>query len=255
MNIKVGDGIKTVLIIGAVFFLCGSSFPEKSKLIQAKIAAEIQIPKWYHEGLYFDGKNVWVNNGEGGKTWVVDTSSGSVIKEIEPVGTFTESITLKSDNLFFVTDWNSEKIYTIRIEKGRMIAQSEVCVSPAHPAGAIWNGSNLFVITWTRGLYGTKFHIIKMDDKFNIATKKRINRIQEPAHLAWDGKNLWISSWYDRRVYKIEPENFEIMGYFKSPVERTTGIAWDGRYLWLTGTNANLYRIEIAMTKKNQEGK
>lgn len=249
MNDKIKGGIKTALTIVAVFFLCGSSSSfENNKLLHAKILAKIEIPKWYHEGLYFDGKNIWVNNGEDGNTWIVDTSNGSVIKEIEPVGTFTESITLKSNNLFFVTDWNSEKIYTIRIEKGRMIAQSETCVSPAHPAGAIWNGSNLFVITWTRTLVGTKFHIIKMDDKFNVVTKKRIDRIQEPAHLAWDGKNLWISSWYDRRVYKVGPENFEIIGYFKSPVERTTGISWDGKYLWLTGTNADLYKMEITLS-------
>jgi hypothetical protein len=69
--------------------------------------------------------------------------------------------------------------------------------------------------------------------------------MQEPCQLAWDGKYLWMSSWYDRRVYKVDVERMEAIGYFCSPVERTTGIAWDGKYLWLTATHGDLYKIEI----------
>jgi hypothetical protein len=236
---------KTILVIIAVFFLCGFSFPKNRSLIPVKVLANIKIPKWYHEGLYFDGKNVWVNNGEKGNTWIVDTSSNSIIKEIESVGTFTESITPNGKNSFFVTDWDTKKIYTASIENNHMTAQAEFSVAPAHPAGAVWNGSNLFVITWARSLTGTKFYILKMDDKFNIIEKKKIDNIQEPSQIAWDGKSLWVSSWYTSRIYRMDPEKLEVTGCLKSPVERTTGIAWDGGFLWLTGTNANLYKIEL----------
>ena len=236
---------KLILIVIAVLFLCGSAHAEKDKPLQVKIVEKLDIPKWYHEGLYFDGKNIWVNNGEEGRTWVVDPSDGSVIKQLEPVGPFTEAITLKSKGIYFLTDWELKKVYTVRIDNDRMISQSEFSVEPAHPAGAVWTGKNLFVITWARSLTGTKFHILKMDDKFNITQKRKIDTIQEPSQIAWDGKSLWISSWYSRRVYKMDPENFKILGYFKTPMERATGITWDGKYLWLTGTNAGLYKMEV----------
>ena len=236
---------KLLFLIGAVFFLCGFSFPKNSDLIQIKVVKIIDLPKGYHEGLYFDGKNIWVNNGRKGNTWVIDTSNGSKIKEISPAGIFTESVTAKDKDTFFVTDWDLKKIYTAHIENNNMYADSEFSVAPAFPAGALWNGKNLFVITWTRGITGTKFDILKMDDKFKIITKKRIGNIQEPAHIAWDGKNLWISSWYSKRIYKVDPEKFDVLGYFRSPADMATGIAWDGSYLWLTGTYDDLYEIEL----------
>lgn len=229
----------------AVFLLCGFSSAGKPEVIKVKVIAKIEIPKWYHEGLYFDGKDIWVNNGKNGKTWVIDTSNGSVIKEIDPAGTFTEAMTAKDMDTLFVTDWDFKKIYTTRITDAEMSAESEVSVAPAHPTGIAWNGENLFVITWTRGLGGTKFNMLKMDDKFNIISSTPIKNIAEPAHLAWDGKNLWVSCWYSRRVYKLDADDFKILGYFRSPVKKTTGIAWDGKYLWLTGTYSNLYKMEI----------
>jgi hypothetical protein len=73
----------------------------------------------------------------------------------------------------------------------------------------------------------------------------RINNIQEPSQMAWDGKNLWVSSWYDRRIYKLDPDTMDIIGYINSPVKKTTGIAWDGAFLWVTGTYSDLYKMEL----------
>jgi hypothetical protein len=147
--------------------------------------------------------------------------------------------------MFFVTDWDAKKVYISKIENNNMYALSEMSVEPAHPAGAAWNGSNLFVVTWTRSLAGTRFHLLKMDTDMNILSTAEIARILEPAHLAWDGKYMWISCWYSKRIYKVDIEKLEMLGYLKSPAEKTTGIAWAGKYLWVTGTHDNLYKMEL----------
>lgn len=214
-------------------------------MIPSKVLKKISIPKWYHEGLYFDGNNIWVNNGEKGKTWVIDPSTGKLINEITPIGTFTEAITSAEVGKYFVTDWDGKKIYAARIENNVMTKEFEASLDPAHPAGAAWNGKNIFVVTWLRTLTGTKFHLLKMDDKFNILEKAAIQDIQEPAHLAWDGRNLWVGSWYDRRIYKLDAETLKAISYFRSPAKKTTGIAWDGKSFWVTGTYADLYKVEI----------
>lgn len=237
---------KITLIIAAASFLCGFSSYGKDNRIPSSVSASFKIPKCYHEGLYFDGKNIWVNNGQNGKTWVVDPSSGAVLKEISPAGTFTEAITSKEKDKYIVSDWDLKKIYTAKIENGQMLAEDDISVAPAHPAGAVWNGANLFVITWLRTLSGTKFNLLKMDEKFNILSTIAIKTIQEPAHLAWDGKNLWISSWYSQRIYKVNQGTLDILGYIHSPAKKSTGIAWDGKNLWVTGTYSDLFKLETA---------
>lgn len=225
--------------------VCGFTMSKDYGQIKTKTVTKIKIPKWYHEGLYSDGKDIWVNNGENGDTWIVDTNSKKVIRKIKPAGSFTEAIAPLDKNTFFVTDWDAKKVYTSKIADDKMYALSEMSVEPAHPAGAVWNGSNLFVVTWTRSLMGTKFHLLKMDAGMNILSRFEIGKISEPAHLAWDGKYMWISCWYSNRVYKVDIEKMEMLGYLKSPAKKTTGITWDGKYLWVTGTYDNLYKMEL----------
>ena len=228
-----------------VFGLSGFTMSKDYGEIKSKVVAKIKIPKWYHEGLYSAGKYIWVNNGEKGDTWVIDTDTGKVTRKIKPAGSFTEAITPKNEDTFFVTDWDAKKVYISNIEGDNMYALSERSVEPAHPAGAVWNGSNLFVVTWTRSLTGTKFHLLKMDAGMNILSTVEIVNITEPAHLAWDGKYMWISCWYSKRIYKIDIDKLEILGYLKSPAAKTTGIACTGKYLWVTGTYDNLYKMEF----------
>jgi len=229
----------------AVFGLSGFTMSKDYGELKAKTVAKIKIPKWYHEGLNCDGKYIWVCNGKKGDVWVVDKETGKVIRRMIPAGPFTEAITPLDKDTFFVTDWDTKKIYTSKIEGDKMCALSERSVEPAHPAGAVWNGSNLFVITWTRSLAGTRFHLLKMDADMNTLSRVEIVEILEPTQLAWDGKYIWVSCWYSKRVYKIDIEKMEMLGYLESPAAKTTGIAWDGRYLWVTGTHDNLYKMEL----------
>jgi len=214
------------------------------KTIPVQIIKKINLPKGYHEGLFYDDKSMWVANGMNGKIWVVDLSTGAVVSEIEPIAGFTEGITKAPGGGYFVTDWTEKKVYYSKIENNKMTAEYMASVAPAYPAGIVWTGQRLFIITWTRGM-GTKFDILEMDEHLKLLNKIRIKRIQEPAHLTWDGKDLWITSWFSRLIYKIDVNKWEITGSFKSPVKKTTGIVWDGSYLWLTGTTADLYKVEV----------
>ena len=213
--------------------------------IDARIVKKVPIPRWYHEGLYYDGESIWLCNGEKGKMWVVDTDSGVVRSEIETVAGFTESIAAKGDGTFFTAEWDEKKVYRVRLEGNRLIAEDSFSVCPAHPAGIAWDGNRLFIVTWTRGVLGTRFALLVTDGTDKVLEKISINAIQEPDQLAWDGAYLWISSWYDQRVYKIDTAAWQITASFCSPAKKTTGIAWDGAYLWLTGTYADLYRMDL----------
>jgi glutamine cyclotransferase len=251
MSIRVRTG--TVLIAFIVTCAAGRLFAAGQSLTTAKgckqmdvrVAKKLSVPRCYHEGLYYDGKAIWVSNGEGGKTWVIDTESGAVLSEIESVAGFTEAITAKGDGTYYTTEWYEKKVYHVTLDGNRLAVESSVSVAPSHPAGAVWNGSRLYVILWDRGIFGTKFSIIEMDEKMSIINKVQILAMQEPCQLAWDGAYLWMTSWYDQRAYKIDIVSWEAIAYFCTSLDRTTGIAWDGKYFWLTATYGDLYQMEV----------
>ncbi|MCX5686579.1 MAG: YbhB/YbcL family Raf kinase inhibitor-like protein [Candidatus Omnitrophica bacterium] len=240
--------INIVLILSVIFVSSAECQVLKRakdyEKIEVKVIKTIPLPRWYHEGLFYDGNNIWVCNGQKGKIWVVDPVKGSVVSEITPVAAFTEGIARSADGRYFVTDWVEKKLYRVKIDNGKMAPQSDISFEPAHPAGVAFAGKRLFVITWQRGL-GTKFNILEVDDAMFIVEKIRINDIQEPCQMAWDGHNLWITSWFYRCVYKVDMDRLKIVGQFSSPVAKATGIAWDGKYLWMTGTYADLYQLEV----------
>jgi len=213
-------------------------------MIPVKKIRKIKLPKGYHEGLLIDGDEIWVNNGMGGRTWIVDLHSGRLISEIVPVATFSEGISAAPGKRYWITDWTAKKLYRVKIKERKMVPDFEMSLEPSRPTGVIWNGKYLYVLTWTRGVLGTRYHLLKLDEEGNVLDKFRIEDISEPSQMAWDGEHIWISSWFDRRVYKVHVETSEIRGYFRSNVKALTGIAWDGKAFWVTGTKADLYHIE-----------
>lgn len=217
------------------------------KDLQTRIIKKIALPKGYHEGLFYDERYLWVANGKGIGTWIIDPDNGSIVSRIEPVGTFTEGIAEADKGFLWVTDWDEKKLYRVTINREKMVSENEVSLDPSRPTGITRIGDSAYLITWTRGL-GTKYHLLEVNDEGRVLRKMRIKNIHEPAHLAWDGEHIWITSWYSQRVYKIDLDTFTMLGDFKSPAPKTTGIAWDGEYLWVTGTYDGLYQVEVIDT-------
>ncbi len=218
----------------------GEDCPE----IRSSLVKKVAIPKWYHEGLFFEGRSLWLANGEKGNIWIIDTATGEVTSRMESIGDFSEALIRTDDGNLFATEWYTNKVYRVKLEGGRLVPEKESSLEPAHPAGIACIGKRLFIVTWTRG-FGTKFHLVEMDMGLKVVNRMLIRDIQEPCQLTWDGKNLWISSWYAKKIYRVDIDRWEITGYIRSPVSKTTGIAWDGGYMWVTGTYSDLYRMEV----------
>ena len=93
---------------------------------------------------------------------------------------------------------------------------------------------------------GTTYYLLRMGKSGKVLSKNKIKGIHEPSQLTWDGNYLWISSWYSRKIYKVEPGTLSIVGHFSSPVSDTTGIFHDGEYFWVTGTRSDLYKLRVS---------
>ncbi|KJJ85777.1 transglutaminase domain-containing protein [Candidatus Omnitrophus magneticus] len=212
--------------------------------IDTDIVRCIKLPDGYHEGLFKEGNKIFINNGENGDTWVLDIDSEKILTFIKSCGTFTEGLTKDSKGRYWVSDWDDLKLYRVSIENNKMKPEFEVSFAPLHPAGVAATDGKIYMLTWKRGI-GTEYHLFSLDEEGKILSKIKILGIYEPSQLAWDGKNLWISSWYSRRIYKVDINNLEILGYIVSPVSDTTGIVCDGEFLWVTGTKSDLYQLKI----------
>jgi glutamine cyclotransferase len=224
------------------------SFLHKAKSykgLKTRVVERIKLPSWYHEGIMIDGTDIWVSNGKKGKTWVVDAKSNKVRAEIDSIDGFTEGVAHPAGGAYFVTEWYSKKIYKASMRDGRLVPEASLSVAPAFPAGIVVVGGELYTIIWIRGVLGTRYFIIKTDQDLKETGRIRVDIIQEPAHMAWDGKFLWITSWYNDKVFKVDKDSLEILGSFRSPAKKATGIASDGEYLWITGTYADLYKVKV----------
>ncbi|MFH1837226.1 MAG: hypothetical protein ABH862_03830, partial [Candidatus Omnitrophota bacterium] len=241
---------KSVIILGMFFILLGTrqvlaeneaALPEKTadkKQINMKavVIKKIDLPRGYHEGILLYDDRILVCNGRGLGTYIIDPLDESVTGEIEPFGTFTESLAPAGDDMFWLTDWEEKKIYKVKIEGNKISSYSEMSLAPSHPAGVIRLGEKLYVITWTRSLTGTEYHLVQLNNNGEVLQKRHLRGISEPAHIAWDGEHFWITSWYNQKVFELDINTFEIKRQFKSPAKKTTGIAWDGKHFWITGT-------------------
>jgi glutamine cyclotransferase len=212
--------------------------------VPVKIVKKMKLPVGYHEGLYYDGKDMWVSNGKNGNTWIVDISTGKVKGNVKSIGTFTESISYGDDGTYYVSDWDDMKLYRAELQGDKFKVLNSMSFEPSHPAGAIVAGDRVYVLTWTRGM-GTKFHLLELDRDGHVLSMILIKCIIEPCQMAWDGTNLWISSWYSKLVYKIDINTWKAIAVFTSPVRDATGLAWDGKYMWITGTHGDLYQLEF----------
>ena len=232
-----------ILMIIALMVACKFGYSEDlmlkysnsyKKNIETKTINTISLSEGYHEGLSMDGSNIWISNGK-----------SEVVSRIEPAGGFTESVVFLENGLFWASDWDDRKIYEVKIEDNKMRVESEVSLAPAFPAGMVKVRESIYVIIWTRGVVGTKYHLIEFDPHRNILRKIKINRISEPSQMTWDGEHLYVTSWYSDLVYKINIDTLKIMNSFKSPAKKTTGIAWDQGSFWITGTHDDLYQVKI----------
>lgn len=257
---------KFFLFIYSVLFIVSnnSSALEEKALIKSRAyrpffetrkIRHIELPKGYHEGLFLNSGEILVCNGENINIWGVDLRDGEVKYEIEPSGKFTESISKLSDGKFIISDWAERILYSATIKDGKADKESEIFRSDGHLAGCLAVEGSIYFIQWERGVSGTKYNLIKASEKGEILEKIRIGHIPEPSQLCWDGKSLWITSWFDRHVYKINLNTYQIEGYFSSKLEKTTGIAWDGKYFWITGTHEDLYQVEVRIPEKKKAAK
>lgn len=212
--------------------------------ISVEMIEKIKLPKGYHEGLFIKDGDIWVNNGMRINTWII-SPSGELKGEIQPPATFTEGITDSSvPERYWVTDWDTRKLYRVKIEASAMVPDMEISLEPSLPTGVTRAGDKIYVMTWTRG-WGTKYHLLRFDENGKMLAKVRMKNISEPSQITWDGSCLWITSWYSQKVYKVDPASFRVLGHFNSPAKDATGIAWDKGYFWITGTYDDLYRIKV----------
>ena len=223
-----------------------STESKKLEKYKMRVLEKIELPKHYHEGLFLKGENIWVSNGQGGETWVIDYENKKIIERIGSIGTFTEGITTSGVlDEYWVTDWEDRKIYKVKIQNSKMIKISEISTDSEFPAGVLNIHGKIYVITWLRTPTGTKYYLLEFDNYGKLISKRQLKDIYEPAHMAWDEQYLWITSWYSKKVYKVNLESLEVVGRFSSPAKDATGIVYDGKHFWITGTYDDLYKIEL----------
>jgi hypothetical protein len=62
-----------------------------------------------------------------------------------------------------------------------------------------------------------------------------------PFGITWDGVALWVTERQEQRIYRVNPDDGQVLGYIENPtiINDPLGISWDGQHLWITNRNSD----------------
>ena len=195
------------------------------------------------EGLAWDGVFLWCGEWDSRQIYKIYPVTGKVINSFDVLkyGDIGGPAGLAWDGRHL---WSGSRpwaaIHQIDSRNGKQI-NSFSYPAEGGPGGLAWDGKYL----WSGNANSNTI------DKIDTSTGRIIKSLKAPqplyfvTGLAWDGKYLWCCGSeeivYEKairnKIFKINPENGEIITYFYSPTPATIrivphGLAWDGNYLW-----------------------
>jgi hypothetical protein len=114
-----------------------------------------------------------------------------------------------------------------------------------YPYGAAFDGSVLWV---SQGFYGSVIYKLNPMDGSVVGSLDVGAACARPWELVWDGAKLWIASYWDNKIYAVNPSDGSKLKEFTAPDGiAPSGIAFGEGVLWVmqyyTGDTGTLYKI------------
>ncbi|MCX8104205.1 MAG: hypothetical protein N3E42_07310, partial [Candidatus Bipolaricaulota bacterium] len=113
-----------------------------------------------------------------------------------------------------------------------------VATFPQDISGMSWDGSQLWIVDAQRkALYS---HVGSSWTYYALPQE-----IQWPVGIEWDGQSFWLADSATMSIYRLSPENFEILSQWAYLGTIPADLAWDGRLLWvIDGIASTLYALD-----------
>lgn len=200
-------------------------------------------------GLAYDGEFLYcgIYGANGDEIFQIDPSDGSyqLIFSNPAIGDCF-GLSYDGENLWLTDHVTSPSVPAVAIElsmSGEILSQFNL---PDHyMSGIACDGDNFWVCTY----YDPDGYIYHLDSEGNI-----INGFDAPDNQPWDlcieNENLWMADYWGDSLYKLNPENGELLESHPSEGVDPSGIVFDGQYIWYCDNGQGydqdfLYQVDI----------
>ncbi len=203
------------------------------------------------ERLASDGTHLWVGDYITGLIYRVDPARPESTRAYASPGPHVEGLTWDGTHLWSA-DWSTGLIYRLAVgDTVLAVTRSFAAPGAGDPVGLAWDGEALWLTTWNPPI------LYRLDPAAGAVLVEQPVKWDGgslyPAHaffpedLAWDGEALWMTDWWTRKVYRINPDTFELLDTRDAGGNRSLGLAFHKGYLWNgdTETPPSLFRLDV----------
>lgn len=191
------------------------------------VMTSFAAPSTYPSGLTFDGKNLWLCDGNANLVYQL-TRSGVVVSSfsVNPPIIGPEGLTFDGKNLWIGDQTN---INIFQYQRNGVLIDS--FATGSRPRGIIFDKKNLWVLTdATAELRNRGGVLINALAKPEVATQD----------ATFDGKNLYMIGYTNNRLYVVARDGTVINFVSIAAIDAIPmGLTFDGQYLWFCGRATN----------------
>ncbi|HUT79476.1 MAG TPA: hypothetical protein VM285_17395, partial [Polyangia bacterium] len=212
----------TVVTLAAMLTTVGAAraqddAPETGELEPAKELFALQAEK--PGGLAFDGRLLWVTDRVAGLIRGLDPASGEQIAELSAPGPWPTGLAFDG-RLLWVADKTKNRLFGIDTRARLVLREVE---SPSNPLGLAFDGEHLWVSD------GKEIHRVMREDgttivSFAAPTWAGSGRKGEQLGLAFNRGSLWVSDRLADRLYRVDPEDGEVVDILAAPGPFAAGL-------------------------------
>ncbi len=175
---------------------------------------------------------------DGTYLWVVDSSSGSVLKLKENDGTVlaTYSVFTSSSSAYYIVFDGSNMwvssfysgLAKVRASDGRILGYYDAGISPIP---MVFDGANI----WATNILGNTVTKLRATDGVKLGTFPAGN---SPSHITFDGTNIWVTNGYTNNVTEIAASDGSILASYDTGAF-TSGIGYENGHIWVSHYDAD----------------
>jgi len=235
--------IRIVLVI----LICSIANPAIGQVIHT-----IPSPVSSSLDITFEGNHLWLASTDS-TLYKISPIDGTVLKTIQYDTDYAYGLAFDGTDLW-VSDRRNQLIARLDTLDGTILHQFPLLNSGV--SGLAWGNNSLWLNNNNQGLQS----VINGDTTFHFSVNGELLDYYippgpQPSGLTFDGSYLWSSDNYFDKIFKIDPDTYELIDEIDAPGgDFPNGLAFDGQYLWLANNDRDsLYQIDIGIVSHVQE--
>jgi hypothetical protein len=187
---------------------------------RVKVETAFKSPGPQPNGLQATEDGLWILDQRENRVYLVSFTDGSVLRALDTESKAGSGITFDGEALWLASTY-SRQIIRADARTGKTLAKY-----PSPGSG---------VVAWSAGRRSPLAPPAAVPPSNSVTSRQATG-----AHgLEWRNGRLWIAVPPAQKIYRVNPQSFEIEHSFPTTGDRPHGLGWEGDWLWCVDSNLN----------------